>query len=164
MLLSIVVAAAENNVIGQGNALPWRLPDDLKRFKALTLGKPILMGRKTYTSIGKPLPGRTNIVITRQSDFRAEGCIVVSSIDAALDAAGSVPEVAAIGGADLYRQILPRTDLIYLTRVHADIEGDTYFPDIVWDDWIELESEYHPADDRHSYAFTFLKLRRPYVL
>lgn len=163
-LLSIVVAAAENNVIGRANELPWRLPDDLKRFKALTLGKPVVMGRKTFTSIGKPLPLRQNIVISRQAGFVAEGCTIVASIDEALAAADSASEVMVIGGADIYRQILPRIDQIYLTRVHAEIAGDTYFPDIVWEDWIELESEYHRSDDRHPFAFTFLKLRRAYVV
>jgi dihydrofolate reductase len=164
MLLSIVVAAAQNDVIGDRNALPWRLPDDLKRFKAITLGKPVLMGRRTFESIGKPLPGRSNIVISRQAGLQIDGCVAVNSIDQALVAAGSAPEVMVIGGAELYRQILPRTDVIYLTRVHAEIAGDTQFPHVVWDDWIELESEYHPADERHAHAFTFLKLARSYVV
>ncbi len=164
MLLSIVVAAAENDVIGDGNGLPWRLPDDLKRFKAVTFGKPVLMGRKTYESIGKPLVGRRNIVVSRQCGLSIEGCVVVSSIDEAAAAAGSAQEVMVIGGAELYRQILPRVDLIYLTRVHAEVHGDTRFPPIVWDDWIELESEYHEADERHAHAFTFLKLARSYVV
>lgn len=163
MLLSIVVAAAENDVIGDRNALPWRLPDDLKRFKAVTMGKPILMGRKTFDSIGKPLVGRTNIVLTRDSNLRLEGCVTVRSIDEALLAAGAAPELMVIGGAELYRQVLPRTDVIYLTRVHAEIHGDTRFPDVVWDDWMELESDYHAADERHAHAFTFLKLVRSYV-
>lgn len=164
MLLSIVVAAAENDVIGDRNALPWRLPDDLKRFKAVTMGKPVLMGRKTFESIGKPLSGRTNIVMTRDTSLRLDGCITASSIDDALLAAGSAAEVMVIGGAELYRQVLPRTDVIYLTRVHADIAGDTRFPEVVWDDWLELESEYHRADERHAHAFTFLKLARSYVI
>jgi len=163
MLLSIVVAAAANDVIGDRNALPWRLPDDLKRFKAITMGKPVLMGRKTFESIGKPLVGRTNIVVTRDTHLRLDGCVTVGSIDDALLAAGTAPELMVIGGAELYRQILPRIDLIYLTRVHAQIEGDTRFPEVVWEDWIELESEYHAADERHAHAFTFLKLARSYV-
>jgi dihydrofolate reductase len=163
MLLSIVVAAAENNLIGDRDRLPWRLPDDLKRFKSLTIGKPILMGRKTYESIGKPLADRTNIVVSR-GPFQAEGCVAATSIAEAVRAAEPAPELMVIGGAEIYRQILPQTDVIYLTRVHADIPGDTYFPEIVWDDWIEVESDYHPADDRHAYAFTFLKLARSYVV
>lgn len=164
MLVSIVVAISANNVIGRGDALPWRLPDDLKRFKALTTGKPIVMGRKTYLSIGKPLPNRTNIVISRHPDFRADGCIVVHSIEEALAAAGNVPEVMIIGGAEIYRQILPRTDVIHLTRVHAEVPGDTFFPEVVWEDWIERDSEYHRADERHEHPFTFLKLTRSYVV
>lgn len=164
MLVSIVVAVSANNVIGRGEALPWRLPDDLKHFKALTLGKPIVMGRKTYASLGKPLADRTNIVISRQPDFRAEGCITVHSLDDALAAAGDAPEVMIVGGAEIYRQVLPRTDAIHLTRVHAEVPGDTFFPEIVWDDWIEQTSEYHPADARHQYAFTILKLTRAYVM
>lgn len=136
MLVSIVVAAAENNVIGRGNGLPWRLPDDLKRFKALTIGKPVIMGRKTYESLGRPLPNRPNIVISRQPGFAAEGCTVVGSLEEALAAAETAPEAAVIGGAEIFRQVLPRADLLYLTRVHADVPGDTYFPDIVPDDWI----------------------------
>jgi dihydrofolate reductase len=163
MLLSIVVAAAENNLIGDRDRLPWRLPDDLKRFKSLTMGKPIVMGRKTYASIGKPLPGRKNIVVSRH-DFQSDGCVAAASIEQALQAAEPAPEVMVIGGAEIYRQVLPMTDVIYLTRVHAEIPGDTYFPDIVWDDWMEVESEYHPADDRHAFAFTFLKLTRTYVV
>jgi dihydrofolate reductase len=163
MLLSIVVAAAENNLIGDQDRLPWRLPDDLKRFKSLTMGKPIVMGRKTYASIGKPLPGRKNIVVSRH-DFQSEGCVAAASIEQALQTAEPALEVMVIGGAEIYRQVLPMTDVIYLTRVHAEIPGDTYFPDIVWDDWMEVESEYHAADDRHAFAFTFLKLTRSYVV
>lgn len=164
MLLSIVVAVAENNVIGNGNQLPWRLPDDLKRFKALTMGKPIMMGRKTFTSIGRPLPGRTNIVVSRQSGLQCEGCVVAGSLQQALDAAGAASEVMVIGGEQIYREILSKTDLIYLTRVHAQVAGDAYFPEIVWEDWIEVQSDYHPADDRHAYAFSFLKLARSYIV
>lgn len=164
MLICIVVAAAQNDVIGDHNALPWRLPDDLKRFKALTIGKPVLMGRKTYESIGKPLPDRPNIVISRQPGLAIPGCSVVGSLDEALEEAGSAPELMVIGGAQLYRQVLPRTDVIYLTRVHAEIPGDTRFPSIVWDDWSEEQSEYHPADERHAHAFSFLKLTRSYVV
>lgn len=164
MLICLVVAAAQNDVIGDRNALPWRLPDDLKRFKAITVGKPVLMGRKTYESIGRPLPDRPNIVISRQPDLAIPGCAVVGSLDEAIEAAGDAPELMVIGGAELYRQVLPRADVIFLTRVHADVPGDTRFPPIVWDDWNEVHSEYHPADERHAHAFTFLKLARSYVV
>ncbi|SRR5690606_10632652 len=164
MLVSIIVAAAQNNVIGRGNDLPWRLPDDLKRFKALTLGKPVIMGRKTYVSIGRPLPQRHNIVISRQPGLTLRDCTVVSSLDAALAAAGDAAEAMVIGGAEIFAQVLPRTDRIYLTRVHANVEGDTFFPELVSEDWIELDSEYHPADDRHAFPFTFLQLRRAHIV
>ena len=128
MIISIIVAVAENGVIGSDNRLPWRLPDDLKRFKALSLGKPVVMGRRTFESIGRPLPGRTNIVVSRQPGLAIEGAIVAPSLDAALAAAGAVPEVVVIGGADIFRQALPRTDTIHLTRVHARVAGDVLFP------------------------------------
>ena len=164
MLICIVVAAAQNDVIGDRNALPWRLPDDLKRFKALTIGKPVLMGRKTYESIGKPLADRPNIVLSRQPGLAIPGCSVVGSLDEALQESDGASELMVIGGAELYRQVLPRTDVIYLTRVHAEISGDTRFPSIVWDDWSEEQREYHPADERHAHAFSFLKLTRSYVV
>jgi dihydrofolate reductase len=160
MLLSLVVAAAENGVIGVGNALPWHLPDDLKRFKALTMGKPILMGRKTYESIGRPLPGRTNIVITRRSGLSIPGCIVVSGIDQAIAAAGDAGELVVIGGAEVYAQALSSAAVIHLTRVHAHIEGDARFPALSPDEWREQVIETHPADARHAYAFSYVDLER----
>jgi dihydrofolate reductase len=160
MRLSFVVAAAENGVIGNGNQLPWRLPDDLKRFKAITMGKPILMGRKTYESIGKPLPGRTNIVLSRRPDLILPGCIVVDSISAAVAAAGDAAELAVIGGAEVYAQALPSADLIHLTRVHAAIEGDAIFPKLSSREWSERLIEQHPADERHAYEFSFIELER----
>jgi dihydrofolate reductase len=158
--LTIVVAAAENNVIGRGNQLPWRLPDDLKRFKEITMGKPVIMGRKTWDSIGKPLPGRTNIVVTRQPDLAIPGCVVVGSMSAALVAARGAPEVMLIGGAQLYRNALTMVHRIHLTRVHADINGDTLFPMLDSAQWRETVVATHPADDRHAYAFTFITLDR----
>ena len=158
--LSIIVAVADNGVIGSGNQLPWRLPDDLKRFKALSLGKPIVMGRKTYDSIGRPLPGRLNIIVTRQPGLQIPGCTVVASIDDALAVAGSVPEVVIVGGADIYRQVLPRVQTIHLTRVHATVPGDVYFPALAPEEWREQGAEYHAADERHAHAFTFSALER----
>lgn len=159
-LVSIVVATDERGAIGRDGGLPWRLPDDLKRFKALTMGKPIVMGRKTWDSIGKPLPGRHNIVITRQAGFALPGVTVVASMDEALDAAGDVPEVCIIGGAEIYRLALPCTDLIHLTRVHSTVDADTHFPEIAPEEWDEIVVEDRPADDRHSFAFSFVELRR----
>ena len=160
MRVSFVVAAAENGVIGSDNQLPWRLPDDLKRFKALTLGKPVLMGRKTFESIGKPLPGRTNIVLTRARDLALPGCVVVNSLPQALEAAGAAAELAVIGGADVYAQALSSADVIHLTRVHATIEGDAVFPALDPHQWAERLIEHHPADERHAFAFSFVDLER----
>ena len=160
MSCSIVVAVAENGVIGNGNQLPWHLPDDLRRFKELTLGKPMVMGRKTYDSIGRPLPGRTSIVVTRQQGLRIDGCVVVSSLAAALDAAGQAPEVVIIGGAELFRHALSGVDLIYLTRIHASVPGDTFFPELDPQQWRETVLARHPADDRHAHAFSFIVLAR----
>ena len=159
-MISIIVAVAQNGVIGTGNRLPWHLPDDLKRFKALSMAKPIVMGRRTFDSIGKPLPGRTNIVVSRQPGLAIEGTIVTPSLDAALVAAGAVPEVVVIGGAEIFRQVLPRTEVIHLTRVHARVAGDVVFPELDPGKWRETALEHHAADERHQYAFTFVTLER----
>ena len=159
-MISIIVAVAGNGVIGSDNRLPWHLPDDLKRFKALSLGKPIVMGRRTFESIGKPLPGRTNIVISRQPGLAIAGATVASSLDAALAAAGDVPETVIIGGAEIFRQALPRTDTIHLTRVHARVCGNIVFPELDPAQWRERVVEHHAADERHQYAFTFVTLQR----
>jgi len=159
-MISIIVAMAENGVIGSDNRLPWHLPDDLKRFKALSLGKPIVMGRRTFDSIGRPLPGRTNIVISRNSGLAIEGIRVVHSLDEALRAAGAVPEIVVIGGAEIFRQVLPRTSTIHLTRVHARVAGDVLFPELDPAQWHESAVEHHAADERHQYAFSFVTLQR----
>lgn len=159
-MLSIIVAVADNGVIGSGNQLPWRLPDDLKRFKALSLGKPIVMGRKTYDSIGRPLPGRLNVVISRQPGLEIPGCTVVTSIDEAIAAAQPAPEIVIVGGADIYRQVLPQVQVIHLTCVHANVAGDVVFPKLQEHEWREVAKEYHPADERHPHAFTFSTLER----
>jgi dihydrofolate reductase len=159
-MISIIVALAENGVIGSGNRLPWHLPDDLKRFKALSLGKPIVMGRRTFESIGRPLPGRTNIVVSRRPGLAIEGTVVAQSLDAALAAAGAAPEVVIIGGAEIFRQALPRTDVIHLTRVHARVAGDVVFPELDPGKWREITAEHRAADERHQYAFTFVTLQR----
>ena len=159
-MISIIVALAGNGVIGSDNRLPWHLPDDLKRFKALSLGKPIVMGRRTFESIGRPLPGRSNIVVSRQPGLAIAGTLVAQSLDAALAAAGAAPEVVIIGGAEIFRQALPRTDVIHLTRVHARVAGDVVFPDLDPDQWRETAVEHHAADERHQYAFTFVTLQR----
>ena len=127
-MISIIVAASTNNVIGVQGELPWKISDDLKRFKQLTMGKPIVMGRLTWESIGRALPGRQNIVITRRADYQADGCDVVESGAAALAAAGDVEEIMIIGGGQIYDLFLPKTNRLYVTRVHTEIEGDAFFP------------------------------------
>ena len=146
MKLSMIVATAQNRVIGRDNALPWYLPNDLKYFKQTTLGKPVIMGRKTYESIGKPLPGRTNIVITRQTDYLPEGVKVVHSVAEARDLAESVclidgqEEAMIMGGAEIYTLALPDADRLYLTEVHADVDGDAYFPEYDKTEWQDRKS------------------------
>jgi dihydrofolate reductase len=158
--ISIIVAASTNNVIGKDGGLPWRLPEDLRRFKQVTMGKPMIMGRATWESIGRALPGRKNIVMTRQKDFVAEGCDVVATIDDAIKTAGNAEEVMIIGGGNLYRQFLPRTDRIYFTRVHVRIDGDTYFPEFNEGEWDLSAKEAFSASTEREYAFDILMLDR----
>ena len=157
--ISFVVAFDRKNVIGKDGGLPWRLPDDMKHVREVTSGKPLIMGRRTYTSIGRPLKGRTNIVLTRDPAFQQEGVLTARSPEEALALAGDVPEVIVFGGAEVFRQFLPMADRIYLTQVDADVGGDTYF-DFGWTDWLVVENTRHPADERHAYAFNFLTLDR----
>ena len=159
MKLAIIVAMGTNRVIGRDNGMPWHLPADLKHFKQTTFGKPVLMGRKTYESIGRPLPERTNIVITRDRDYDAPGCTVVHSVEAALESVAG-GEVMVIGGAELYRQILPRTDTIYLTLIQQAFEGDTRFPELPDAEWREVDSDDHPPDEKNPYFYSFIKLER----
>lgn len=158
--VSLIVAMAKNGLIGRDNRLPWRLPADLIHFKTVTMGKPMVMGRKTWESLPGLLPGRRHIVLTRDRAYRAEACSVVHSMAEALDAAGEVPEVMIVGGGTLYKEMLPRADCLYLTLVEADIEGDTRFPEIDWTAWREVSRESHPADERNQYPYTFLVLER----
>ncbi|RPE12135.1 dihydrofolate reductase [Chitinophaga lutea] len=157
MIISIIVAASENNVIGIENRLPWNLPADLQFFKNTTWGFPIIMGRKTFESMGKPLKGRQNIVITRQTDYSHPGITVVPSISAAIKAAEEqdVNEIFITGGTEIFLQAFPLVNRIYLTRVHATIQGDAFFPEINRTDWLLEASEPHAADEKHAYAFTF---------
>ena len=160
MKLSVIVAMAANRVIGHENRLPWHLPADLKHFKATTLGKPVLMGRKTWESIGRPLPGRINIVITRDTAYEADGCVVVHSLDEAIRAAGETAEAMVIGGAELYRQALPLANKLYLTLVHGEFTGDTRFPQWRQDEWREIERVDHEPDESNLHAYSFLTLER----
>ncbi len=151
---------AENRVIGVNNTLPWRLPADLKHFRQLTTGHAVIMGRRNYESIGKPLPNRTNIVVTQNPHYQAPGCIVVHSIDEALRRAANDPEIFIIGGAKIYEQTLDRANRLYLTLVHATVSGDTYFPEFNRAQWIEREKEWHEADEKNSYAYSFITFDR----
>ena len=160
MTLSLVVAASSNNVIGRDGGLPWHLPDDLRQFKRLTTGKDVIMGRSTYESIGRPLPDRRNIVMTRNADYVADGCDVVSSVSEAIDAVEGAEEAMIIGGGQVYRDFLPLADRIYLTRVQAEVEGDTYFPEIDEATWRLVSSEHHGADEKHRYAFDVMVFER----
>jgi dihydrofolate reductase len=154
-IVTLIVAVADSGVIGRDNALPWHLPDDLKRFKRVTLGKPVVMGRKTFESIGKPLPGRQNIVVTRDANYRREGITVVHGVDAALDASAGQAEIMVIGGAELFRLFLPLASRVHLTRVHGDIPGDVKWAPLDVHEWKIVESESHETDERHIYTMTF---------
>jgi len=162
MIVSLVVAASTNGVIGKAGGLPWHLPADLRRFKRLTIGHHVVMGRKTFEEIGRPLPERTNIVISRRPDFRPEGCLRTGSIEAALEVARAAgeTEVFVIGGGEVYRSALPLATRVYLTRVEAIVEGDTTFPTLDPATWRESRSERHPADDRNPHPMTFLVFER----
>lgn len=160
MILSAIVAVSENGVIGKENGLPWYLPAELAYFKKATMGHPIIMGRKTHESIGRALPGRLNIVITRNKSYRAaDGPVVVGSLEEAIKAAGNVEEAFVIGGASIYQQAMPRLDRLYLTRVNTEIEGDKYFR---YDpkQWKQVFSEKHKADERNQYDYEFTVLER----
>lgn len=159
-MISIIVAASANGVIGVQGELPWRLSADLKRFKELTMGKPIVMGRLTWESIGRPLPGRQNIVITRQADFEASGADVVTTPADALRAAGDVDEIMIIGGGQVYDLFLPKASRVYLTRVDAEVEGDAWFPALAESLWEQTSSEPHAADDSNEYSFEFQTYQR----
>jgi dihydrofolate reductase len=160
-MISIVVAASENNAIGKDNQLLWTLPNDLKFFKKQTTGKVIVMGRKTFESIGsKPLPNRTNVVITRNPEFSAEGVAVFHSLKDALDHYRDEPEICIVGGEQIFREGLGYTDVVYITRVHAVLDGDTFFPELNDSGWLLVEEEKHGADEKHKYAYTFQTYRR----
>jgi len=157
MTISIIVAVSKNGVIGKDNQLLWRLPDDLKRFKNLTMNHPIIMGRKTFESIGKPLPGRTSIVVTRNPDFTYEGVIVAHSLEEALQKAAGLhaKETFIIGGGELYKLAQSLSDKLYITEVEITIEGDTYFEILKPSEWTEISRIVHEADERHIFPFAF---------
>ena len=160
MKLSLIAAMADNRVIGIENRLPWNLPADMKWFRQHTLGKPVIMGRKTFESIGKALPQRTNIVVSRDKTFSAPDCLVVGDLATALEAVKDAEEAMVIGGASFYQQTLPQADRLYLTLIHADIEGDAWFPQIDFSEWKEVQRQDHYADDKNGYDYSFLILER----
>jgi dihydrofolate reductase len=155
MKLAIIVAMDEHRLIGKNNDLPWKLSADLQFFRRTTMGKPIVMGRNTHESIGRPLPGRQNIVITSQADYQAEGCDVVNSLENALALCRDAEEVMVMGGASLYEQTVALADKLYLTRVHANLDGDTWFPEWSERDWQLISSEPHQADEKNQYDYSF---------
>ena len=159
-LISLLVAMAKNRVIGVENRIPWHLPDELRSFKKLTMGHHIVMGRKTYESINRLLPGRTTVIVTRQRDYRVEGAIVAHTIEEALAAARGDDEIFVIGGADIFRETLPLADRIYLTVVDAEPAGDTFMPEFDASQWVQKSAEDHPADEKHAHAYRFTVLDR----
>ena len=159
MRVSLIAAVAENGVIGRGGELPWRLSNDLRRFKKITTGHALIMGRRTWESIGRPLPGRRMVVVSRQADYRVDAADVrvASTLDDAIEIAEAAgdDEAFVIGGAELYRAALPRADRVYLTRVHAEMAGDTFFPEVSWNEWRLIESRDGKADDKNDHPHTF---------
>ena len=160
MIVSLVVAVAENGVIGRAGGLPWHLPKDLQHFKQLTLDHTVIMGRKTFEEIKQPLANRRNVVISRDPAFHPRGVTVLPSLGEALAMGATEDEVFVIGGGEIFRLALPRADRLYLTQVHAKVEGDTYFPPFDRATWALEEEEQHPADEKHAYAFSFRRYRR----
>ncbi len=165
MIISIIAAVAKNGVIGKANDLPWRLPDDMKFFMQTTSGHHVVMGRKNYESLPekfKPLPNRTNIVITRQKNFKADGCTVANQLEDGIRLAerNGEKELFIIGGAEIYNLALPMTDTLYLTEIDAEIEGDTFFPEWNKKEWTEISRQHHVADAKHQFAFDFVVYKR----
>jgi dihydrofolate reductase len=160
MIVSFIVATDENNLIGKNNQLPWHLPADLQYFKKITTGHYIIMGRKTFESIGRPLPNRTTVIITQQPDYKSEGCIVVNSIEEALEASKNEGEVFIIGGAEIFKTALHKADRLYLTRIHHNFDGDVYLPQLNLENWKEVKREDHPPDEKNHYPYSFIILEK----
>lgn len=159
-VISLIAAMARNRVIGVDGRLPWRLPAEMRWFRQMTLNKPVLMGRRTYESIGRPLPRRYNLILTHQTDYVASGCTVVHSLTAALQAVRAAPELMVIGGASLYHALLPAAGRLYLSIVAAEMEGDVFFPQLAWEAWRVVWESWQPADAENSYAFQSCILER----
>jgi dihydrofolate reductase len=160
MPLSIIVAMDVNGVIGLDNGIPWRLSADMKHVKSTTIGHPIIMGRKTHESIGKPLPGRENIIITRDTDYQSEGCTVLHSLEQAINHCEDNDEAFILGGAEIYNQALPFVSRIFLTEVHTSVAGDTFFPIIDFSDWHEASRQHYSADEKNEYDYSFVTLEK----
>lgn len=160
MKISLIAAKSENGVIGRGGKLPWHLPADLKRFKGLTTGHTVIMGRKTYESIGRPLPNRRSIIVTRNTDYRQEGVEVVNTFQEALTLANSEEEVYVIGGAEIFQLAVPRAEQIYLTLLHTVIDGDVFFPELDPKEWVLVKSERHEEDERNKWSYSFQRYER----
>lgn len=161
MMISMIAAMAKNRLIGSNNDLPWYLPQDMRHFMHTTMHKPIVMGRKTFESLGsKPLRERANIVVTRDENFKSEGCEIYHSAEAVMQAFQDVPELVIIGGASIYTLFLPYADRLYLTFVDADLQGDSFFPDYQQYTWYETHREQHHKDDKHAYDYSFVTLER----
>ena len=156
MIISLIAAMAKNRVIGKGNKLPWDLPADMQHFRDLTHGKPVIMGRKTFESIGHPLPKRPNIILTRESEYHAEGCTIVHSSEEALAAAGNAPEIMILGGTNVFEQFLATANRIYLTIIDHEFEGDIYFPKFDETIWKVTSQEEHRPDEKNKYPYTFV--------
>lgn len=160
MKISLIVAKSKNNVIGKNNQLPWHLPADLQYFKKLTMGHHMIMGRKTYESIGKPLPGRTSIIITSNKDYSAPGCIIAHSLKDAINAAKKDEEVFIIGGAAVFTEALHLADIIYLTEIHENFEGDVFFPELDFLSWKLVKKEHHNPDEKNKYSYSFAQYEK----
>lgn len=162
MIISLIAAVAENDVLGKDNAMIWHLPKDMKWFKDKTLNHYVIMGRKTFDALGKPLSGRTNIIITRQKDYKQEGCRIVHSLEDALKLAqeGGEQEAFIIGGAEIYKQALPHADIVYLTEIYHKFEGDAFFPKVNHDEWELVYEEKHEPDEKNKYRFAFCEYKR----
>ena len=160
MIISLIAAMGKNRVIGKDNSLIWKLPADMEYFREKTTGKPVVMGRKTFESIGRPLPNRKNIIITRDENYKAEGCVVVHSVDEALKAAEDAEEVMVIGGSQIYKEFFPRANKMYLTFIDEEFEGDTFFPEWDKEEWKEVSREEHDKDEKNSYNYVFVEFER----
>ena len=160
MIISLIAAMDENGVIGYKNKLPWNLPSELNYFRETTKGKPVVMGRKTHESIGRPMPERLNIIITRDKNYRTNNCIVVNSREDAIKAAKGSKEIMVIGGAEIYKLFLPIADRLYLTKVHGKFKGDTYFPEFNENEWIKVKEKFVEKDDENKYSYTIMVLER----